>query len=329
MAALHFVDGTDNNQVTSSKDGAVSTAQEGIREKDQGVSELTRKLADGWSLSPTFGGASNSSQTGYSYDKGISMAQDLFSFFPEEVTKEFANAWVKYGNAQQASVAVRNTGAWKKNFDYLLREDNTLIMTELESLSTLASYRETLGEVGIGDTAEFEEDFKKLITDEVSAIEFQDRINLVYDGVKDQIPEVEKLFRDRYGIESDSGTIFAALIKPEIEDKLLKGEIQTLQLQAEASTRGFSTSFARFAELRKRGLTQEMAKGLYAQGSDFINRAAGVGRELGIETLEEAALGDVISRKRIARTEAEIAARSGIQLGAAKKGDEVTGLIAD
>ena len=72
-----------------------------------------------------------------------------------------------------------------------------------------------------------------------------------------------------------------------------------------------------------------MAKGLYAQGSDFINRAAGVGRELGIETLEEAALGDVISRKRIARTEAEIAARSGIQLGAAKKGDEVTGLIAD
>ena len=319
-----------NNQVTIYKGQSVSTAQEGVRQNDPGgVSELNRKLADGWSLTPTFGGASAPQQTGYSYEMGIAQAQALYSFFPEEVTKEFAKQWVKFGDATTSAAAVRNTGAWKKHFDYLEREDGTLIMTELEALSTIASYKETLGEVGIGDTTEFESDFKTLITDEVSAAEFQDRINLVYEGVKEQIPEVERLFRDRYGIESDSGTIFASLIKPDIEDKLLKGEIQTLQLQAEATTRGFSTSFARFAELRKRGFTQEMAKGVYEAGAGIIERAAGIGRDLGIETLEEAALGDVISQKRLQRTEAEILARGGVQLGAAKKGDEVTGLIAD
>lgn len=72
-----------------------------------------------------------------------------------------------------------------------------------------------------------------------------------------------------------------------------------------------------------------MARGVYEAGSGIIERAAGIGRDLGIETLEEAALGDVISQKRLQRTEAEILARGGVQLGAAKKGDEVTGLIAD
>ena len=71
------------------------------------------------------------------------------------------------------------------------------------------------------------------------------------------------------------------------------------------------------------------AKGIYETAGDFIQRAAGVGRELDTTTLEEAALGDITSQKRIRRAEAEIAARSGLQLGAAKKGDEVTGLIED
>ena len=277
-----------------------------------------------------FGGGSTTPQdAGYSYDKGISMAQALYSFFPEDVTKEFAKQWVKFGDAGQAAAATRQTGAWKREFDWLERDDGTLIMTELEALSTIASYRETLGEVGIADFSDFEDDFKTMVTSEVSAAEFQDRIDLVYAGVKDQIPEVERLFRDRYNIETDQSTIFAALINPKIEDKLLKGEILTLQLQAEATSRGFSTTFARFAELRKRGLTQEQARGIYETAGDFIQRAAGVGRELDTATLEEAALGDITSQKRIRRAEAEIAARSGVQLGAAKKGDEVTGLIAD
>jgi len=276
-----------------------------------------------------FTGTTTATDTGYSYQKGLETAKALYSFFPEDVTKEFAKQWVKFGNADTAAAAVRQTGAWKKHFDYLEREDGTLIMTELEALSTLATFRQTLGEVGIGDTSEFESKFKQMITSGVSGSEFQDRINLVYEGVKDQIPEVESLFRERYGIESDGGTIFAALIDPDIEDKLLKGEIATLQLQAEASSRGFTTTFARFDELRKRGFTAQQAKGLYEQASGVIQQAAGIGRELDIKTLEEAALGDLQAGQRLKRIESELMSTQGLTLGAAKDGKQITGLISD
>jgi hypothetical protein len=328
MAAQDFVSG-ENRQVTIYKDGAVSTAQEGIREKDNGVSELQRKLKDGWSLTPpsATSAPASSSTSQYSYEKGISMAKALYTFFPEDVTKEFAKNWVKYGNAETATAATRQTAAWKKHFSHLEREDGTLIMTEAESMSTLASFRETLGEVGIGDTTQFEEKFKEMIKGEVSAAEFQDRINLVYEGVKNQIPEVEALFRDRYGIESDSATIFAALIDPDIEDKLLKGEITTLQLQAEASSRGFSSTFARFDELRKQGLTQQQAKGLYAQAGTIMSGASRVGRDLTLETIEQSALGDVASAQQIQKAQSELASEQAVTLGAARKNGQITGLI--
>jgi len=283
----------------------------------------------GYSTEEFTGTTTPSADTGYSYQKGLETAKALYSFFPEDVTKEFAKQWVKFGNADTAAAAVRQSGAWKKHFDYLERDDGTLIMTEIEALSTLATFRQTLGEVGIGDTSEFEGKFKQMITSGVSGAEFQDRINLVYEGVKEQIPEVEALFRDRYGIESDSGTIFAALIDPDIEDKLLKGEIATLQLQAEASSRGFTTTFARFDELRKRGFTAQQAKGLYEQASGVIQQAAGIGRELDIKTLEEAALGDLQAGQRLKRIESELMSTQGLTLGAAKDGKQITGLISD
>ena len=266
--------------------------------------------------------------SGYNYEKGLSTAEALYSFFPENVTKEFAKAYVKFGDAATAASAVRNTGAWKQEFGWLEDpKDGTLIMTELEALGTIASFRETLGEVGITNTEDFEDDFQTLVTGRVSAGEFQDRIDLVYTGIKDQIPEVEKLFREQYGIESDESTIFAALINPKIEDKLLKGEIQTLQLQAEASSRGFSTTFARFSELRKRGLSTEMAQGIYSQADTFLNTAASIGKDLDIKTLEEAALGDISAQNIIKRTEAQLQSEGGMTLGAAKKDGKVTGLI--
>ena len=261
------------------------------------------------------------------YQKGISMAQNLFSFFPEDVTKEFAKNWVKHGDQELAQAATRKTSAWKKHFDYLERDDGTLIMSELDALSTKASFRETLGEVGIADTSLFEKSFEEMIEGEVKASEFQQRIDLVYANVKNQIPEVEKLFRERFGIESDEGTIFAALINPDIEDKLLKGELATLQLQAQASSKGFSTTFARFNELRKAGLSMEQAGQIYGTGQQFIDRAGAIGRDIDITTLEQAAIGDYSSQQILARTEAELLSKGGLTLGAAKKGDQVTGLL--
>lgn len=263
-------------------------------------------------------------------DAAMAVARSLFSFFPEAVLKDYANAWIKFDDTQLAIAETRTKPAWKAEFGYLQRDDGSLIMSEAEALSTKASYAETLGEVGITDTTQFATKFNDLITGEVSAAEFQQRVDLVYNQVVDQIPEVEKLYRDRYGIEIDQPTIFGALIDPDISDKVLKGDIQTLQLQAQASIRGFTQSFARFEELRKAGLTTEQAAQVYEQATGFIEAATTVGREVELKTLEEAALGDVTSQQRLQRISSEIQSQGGIQLGSAQtQSGEITGLIED
>ena len=158
-------------------------------------------------------------------------------------------------------------------------------MSEIDALATIATYKSTLAEVGITDFNAFEKQFENLIANEVSGLEFQQRIDTVYEGVSNQIPEVERLFRDRFNISLDAPTIFGALINPDIQDKVLAGDIATLQLQAQASSRGFSTTFARFDELRKQGLNVQEASSLYESAQDIMSSARGVGRQINLAAI--------------------------------------------
>lgn len=328
MSSNPIVSGVDN-QVTIYKNGQVQTAQEGVRKNDpNGVSELNRKLADGWSTTPPATTSAPSAPT-RSADEGYEIGKALYSFLPENVLREFSRQWVKSGDPAIAIGATRNSKSWQDKFGYLKREDGSLIMDELSALSTIATYKQTLGEVGILDYTEFEDDFETMIAGEVSGAEFQQRIDTVYAGVVNQIPEVERLFRERYNVNLNQPTIFAALINPKIQDKVLAGEIETIQLQAEATSRGFSTSFARFQKLKNLGLTKKQARDLYESAGSIMRQADTIGRDLQLETLEQAAIGDIAAQRRLQRVQAELESQQGLTLGAAKKGDEFTGLIAD
>lgn len=274
-------------------------------------------------------GATTTSSTTVTNEAAMAIARSLFGFFPEAVLKEYAKSWVKYADPQLAIAEVRTTSAWENEFGYLQRDDGTLIMSEGEALSTQASYRETLQEVGITDTEQFNKKFKDLVSGEVSAAEFQQRVDLVYNQVVDQIPEVERLYRERYGLDIDAPTVFGALIDPDISDKVLKGDIQTLQLQAQASIRGFTQNFARFEELRKAGLTAQQASQLYEAAQPTIELAKGVGRELDITTLEEAALGDVSAQQRVQRVQSQIQSEYGsFDIGSTRtRSGEIVGLV--
>ena len=314
----------ENEQVTIySKDGSVKTAQSGRRE-DETQSELANMLNEGWSTTP-FNQAST--------DEGKAVGQALHNFMPESVLEEFANQWAESGDRELAIGATRNTKAWKDEYGYLMRDDGTLVMSELSAASTIATYKQTLAEVGIADFTDFEDDFKTMVGghetgDPVSAEEFQHRINVVYSGVKEQIPEVERLFREQHNLPIDGSTIFAALINPKIQDKVLAGDIATIQLQAEASSRGFTTTFANFQQLKNMGLTQQQAKGIYETAGDLIEQAGTLGRTLDIETIEQAGVGSLSASQQLQKISSEIESQSGVTLGAAKKDDKVTGLIA-
>jgi len=266
----------------------------------------------------------------YDYQTGLSMAQATYSFFSDDLLDIYAKAWAKTGNATAALGILRQSKEWERDFGYLRRDDGSLVMSEIDAIGNIYSYEQTLAEYGITDTSNFTKQFKDLVSSGVAPREFQDRIDLVYNLVVDEIPKVRELFARNYGIEATDEAIFGALINKDVEDGLLNNEITTLRIEAEAASRGFNTTFAKFQGLRQRGLTAERAATLYESAADIMQAAKTVGRELDLSTLEEAALGDIQATKRIARTQADIAAElGGVTFGAAKKGKQITGLIAD
>ena len=304
--------------------------------KDYQDSGYTTSYDEAFASSTSIGGQNYSGSTeteaqekadAGDYSEGLERAKALFKFMPESVQTEFAKSWVKFGNTDLAKSATRNTQAWKDEFGYLEREDGSLIMDELQAMATKATYRETLAEVGIADTSDFEDSFNQLISGEVSGAEFQQRIDVTYNAVKNNIPQVEQMFREQYNISSDQPTIFAALINPTIQDKLLKGDLETISIGAEARAAGFSRSFGRFESLRKAGLTQDKARQVYQQAGTYESMARQTDRAFDISTIEEAAIGDVEAAKEIGLLAAETASMSTVQAGAAKKDGKVSGLL--
>ena len=288
----------------------------------------TELEAVGYSRDPNVGkGVAEQDQ--FDRQEGLNMGKSMFSFFNQDLLDEYANNWVRTGDATQAIGLTRSSAVWEKEFGYLRRNDGSLIMSEIDALSNIASFKNTLFEYGIKDFTLFEGEFKDMVSTEVAPLEFQQRIDLVFNQVIDDIPAVKELFAREYGIEADDSAILGALISDEVEDGLLANQITTLQIEAEAAAVGFTTTFSKFEDLRKRGLDRAKARSLYRSAADIMQAAKTVGRELDLETLESAALGETEATKRLKRTQADIIASQGATLGAAKKGDEVLGLIAD
>ena len=154
----------------------------------------------------------------------------------------------------------RESKAWEKQFGFLRRDDGTLIMSEKDAISNIYSYKSTLAEYDIEDTSMFDKKFEDLIKNGVAPIEFEERLALVYNEVIDDIPEVSKLFAEQYNIEASNEAIFGALINEDIEDGLLDNQIDTLKLQAEGTSRGFSTSFAEHNHLEVEELIEILQK---------------------------------------------------------------------
>jgi hypothetical protein len=265
--------------------------------------------------------------SGVDFKYAMAIANTLYSFMPANVVKKFAEGYVKYGGDKDLALAyTRNTKEYQDEFSYLMNDDGTLKMTEIEAIGVMESYKNTLSEVGINDFSDFTEKFKQMVGT-TSPLEFQQRIDFVYNNVIDKIPEVKELFATQMGIEADNATIFASLINPDIEDKVLTGTIETVNIAAEATSRGFGYSFAKFNKLKKQGMNVESARKLYETAGDFITKAGTIGRELDLETLEAASLGDLASTNRIKRIESELISTYGLSLGAAQKDGKVTGLI--
>lgn len=266
--------------------------------------------------------------SGRSVSTGAALAKSLFSMYPDKLVDLYAGFWVTYGNEEIAKGMLIKTPEYKKEFGYLLREDGTMRMTELEAMSNKASFRNTLAEFGIQYTEAFNKQFEAMIENDVSPLEFDTRVNTVYQAVIDDIPQVVELYANQYGISGVTPElVLAGLINPDIQDAILNNEIETLQIGAEGLAAGFTFDFDKVNRLRKAGFTRQTAKSLYGNAGTFLSQEQSIDRGLDISTLEESAIGNTEAMSAVAKASAEAASESSIVTGSRKKDDKITGLV--
>ena len=205
-----------------------------------------------------------------------------------------------------------------------IRDESTgvLRMTEVEYLTSVDTMSSYLRDYNL-NPSEFSDDIVAAIAGNVSPDEFNTRLQLGYEGIVDNIPEVKAAYLENFGIDFPDEAIFAMFVSPTVGKKILEGNIRASQILAEAEVAGMGMVNVAFAQsLAKQGLTQTQAKEVFqttaAVAPGLMGAAAGQGRELTEEQVIGSRLGESDDIQTVQKIAEQSASQSAVQLGAAK-----------
>ncbi len=204
-----------------------------------------------------------------------------------------------------------------------IRDESTgvLRMTEVEYLTSVDTMSSYLRDYNL-NPSEFSDDIVAAIAGNVSPDEFNTRLQLGYEGIVDNIPEVKAAYLENFGIDFPDEAIFAMFVSPTVGQKILEGNIRASQILAEAEVAGMGMVNVAFAQsLAKQGLTQTQAKEVFqttaAVAPGLMGAAAGQGRELTEEQVIGSRLGESDDIQTVQKIAEQSASQSAVQLGAA------------
>jgi len=267
----------------------------------------------------------------------LQLAKTLYPNMPDAILNAFAQQWSQTGDPNIAISEVRQTDLYKDYFPGNITPTGQVRYDEVTYQGLKESYIGTLAEYGIPRATSLdllEDRFVNLIEGEVSAREFQQRISGVYQGIQENLPEVQAFYSDNYGIDLTPEAIFMGALDPTIGEEIVAGKITTAQIGGEAARAGFDISLGQAERLRKAGLTQAQARELFTSAEAQLPRLEEISRRvqpeaeaIGIEEFTEAAIfGDPDVTERIQRLQASEEARFSPVAGAARQGTRVSGL---
>lgn len=193
-------------------------------------------------------------------------ASALLPFLPQALIQIYADAWAEFNDTAVALGVMRQSPLYDQFFPGLRRPDGTLRMSEQEYIATKEAFGISLLELGV-NPALFSNRFVELIEGNVSAAEFQIRLNSVFTGILNNLPEVRAFYTQNFGINMTDEAIFASVLDPEIGQGILNQTISIAQVGGEAALQGFSIGLGFAERLANAGLTQASARGLFADAS--------------------------------------------------------------
>ena len=267
------------------------------------------------------------------------LAQSLYPNMPPDILELFANEWARTGDPQVAIAEVRRSPAYEIAFPGNKRPDGTVKFDEVTYTGLKESYIGTLQEYGIPRNTSVDlltDRFTGLIEGEVSAREFAQRVDAVYQGIQENIPEVTEFYRENFGLELTPEAIFVGALDPTVGEEIVAGRITTAQIGGEAARAGFEITGDFAQRLQRAGISQAQARQLFTTAQAELPRLQELQARGGVEqpeqfTLEQFTEAAVFQSpeelEEIRQLEAEEASRFAPIGGAARRGRRVTGLV--
>jgi len=154
-------------------------------------------------------------------------------------------------------------------------DEGTYIALEDKYQSLMRNYGLPASYYAKGDLGR-QEGFEKLIANDVSAAELEDRILIAQDRVIKAAPEISAALKKFYP-DITSGDILAYTLDPTKALSDIKRKVTAAEIAGTASKYGLTTSDIDAEYLARYGVTKEKAEQGYATVSDLLSR----GRQLG------------------------------------------------
>ena len=267
------------------------------------------------------------------------LAQSLYPNMPPDILELFASEWSRTGDPQVAIAEVRRSPAYEIAFPGNKRPDGTVKFDEVTYTGLKESYIGTLQEYGIPRNTSVDlltDRFTGLIEGEVSAREFAQRVDAVYQGIQENIPEVTEFYRENFGLELTPEAIFVGALDPSVGEEIVAGRITTAQIGGEAARAGFEISGEFAQRLQRAGISQAQARQLFTTAQAELPRLQELQARGGVEAPEEFTLEQFTEAavfqspeelEQIRLLEREEESRFAPIGGAARRGRRVTGLV--
>ncbi len=267
------------------------------------------------------------------------LAQSLYPNMPPDILELFASEWSRTGDPQVAIAEVRRSPAYEIAFPGNKRPDGTVKFDEVTYTGLKESYIGTLQEYGIPRNTSVDlltDRFTGLIEGEVSAREFAQRVDAVYQGIQENIPEVTEFYRENFGLELTPEAIFVGALDPSVGEEIVAGRITTAQIGGEAARAGFEITGDFAQRLQRAGISQAQARQLFTSAQSELPRLQELQARGGVVepeqfTLEQFTEAAVFQSpeelEEIRQLEAEEQSRFTPIGGAARQGRRVTGLV--
>jgi len=271
-------------------------------------------------------------------DEFLQLAKSLFPYLPDEVINKYVDYYAESDkNIDVALGKLRQDPIYDEYFPGNKRADRTVRYNEAEYLAVKESYKLSLEDYSLNPEF-FDDTFSNLIAGDVSPSEFKTRVDVVFEGIKSNIPQVKEFYSANYGIDLTDEAIFASAIKPELGEQILNKQVAISQIGGEARRAGFGdiVSLEKAQELQAAGITQAQARQLFQQAQLEIPRiqelqaARGIEEEerFGLEEFTEAAVFQSPEElEQIRILEAERLSQFAPTTGAARRGRRVTGIV--